>query len=401
MKHLTRMALATTALSLLLVPAIVPVAQASNGNGIGDGDGDGHRVTVMTRNIYLGADIGRPLNAVAGKTGAAALVALGNADHKMAEIVAQTNFPVRSKLLAAEIARTRPDLIGLQEVALWRSGPIELPPSTAIGVPNATHVDYDFLQTLLDELGATGASYHAVSVQNESDVEGPSFLGNPFTGTMTDPSDRRLTMRDVILVRDEAPLEIVDHGSRQYVARLDLSVGGLPASFVRGYNWADVRSGSKTFRFINTHLESASSDLALAQAGELLAGPASYDGTTIVVCDCNSDPLNNTVKPSDLRGTPHSGPYNFITGSGFTDEWLNWAPASDGWSSGLSEAVTDATAVKFDHRIDMVFARGAKKDGLKVDAGQMTGNEVSDRDPATGLWPSDHAGVVLTLKGLH
>ena len=386
------MALATTALSLLLVPAITPTAQASDANG--------QRVTVMTRNVYLGVDIQRPIRATAGKTGVEALVALGNASHTMGEIVDQTNFPLRSKLLAAEIARTKPDLIGLQEVALWRSGPIELPPTGAVGVPNATHVDYDFLQILLDELRATGVSYRTVSVQNESDVEAPSFLGNPFTGTMTDPSDRRLTMRDAILVRDQAPLTIVDHGSGQYNARLNLNVGGVPAAFVRGYNWADVRSGSKTFRFINTHLEAFSSDLALAQTAELLNGPADYDGTTILACDCNSDPLNNTVKPTDPLGTPHSGPYSLITGSGFADEWLNWAPASQGWTSGLSEAVTDATAVDFDHRIDMVFARGAKRSGLKVDAGEITGNEVSDRDPTTGLWPSDHAGVVLTLRGL-
>ena len=31
---------------------------------------------------------------------------------------------------------------------------------------------------------------------------------------------------------------------------------------------------------------------------------------------------------------------------------------------------------------------------------EVTGNEVADRDPATGLWPSDHAGVVLRLRGL-
>jgi hypothetical protein len=28
------------------------------------------------------------------------------------------------------------------------------------------------------------------------------------------------------------------------------------------------------------------------------------------------------------------------------------------------------------------------------------GNDLADRDPSTGLWPSDHAGVVLRLRGL-
>ena len=157
--------------------------------------GDGTPLTVMTRNIYLGGNITRPLTATAGKTGPAALVAFGNANHTLATIVDETDFPARSTLLAHEIAGTRPDLIGLQEVALWRSGPLEL---NAIGVPNATTVDYDFLATLLADLAAMGQPYEVVHVQEEYDVEGPAFLGNPFAGTMSDPSDVRLTMRDVL-----------------------------------------------------------------------------------------------------------------------------------------------------------------------------------------------------------
>ena len=59
----------------------------------------------------------------------------------------------------------------------------------------------------------------------------------------------------------------------------------------------------------------------------------------------------------------------------------------------------DATAAGFDHRIDLVLARTAAG-GAAVDRGTVTGNDVADRDPATGLWPSDHAGVVLRLRGL-
>ena len=37
---------------------------------------------------------------------------------------------------------------------------------------------------------------------------------------------------------------------------------------------------------------------------------------------------------------------------------------------------------------------------LAVDRGLVTGTDVSTKDPATGLWPSDHGGVVLRLRGL-
>jgi endonuclease/exonuclease/phosphatase family metal-dependent hydrolase len=356
--------------------------------------GQGTPITVMTRNIYLGGDITRPLTATAGLTGAAALVAFGNANHTLRGIVDQTDFPARSKLLAREIADTEPDLIGLQEVALWRRGALQL---GAIGVANATTVDYDFLATLLSDLAAIGEPYVAVSVQEESDVEGPSFLGNPFLGTMSDPSDVRLTMRDVLLKRADDRVKVLASGSGQYAARLPFSVAGVTFQFIRGYNWADVRVGARTLRVINTHLESQFSFLALAQARELLAGPANAPGkTVVVVCDCNSDPLNHTTKPGDP--TPHSAPYDFMTGAGgLTDEWLQFAPAEAGWTSGLSELVNDPDTSEIDHRIDLVLARGADGQALPADQGRIVGIDPANRT-ATGLWPSDHAGVVLRLR---
>ncbi|MGW1340496.1 endonuclease/exonuclease/phosphatase family protein [Kribbella sp. NPDC002412] len=379
-----------TVLGLLAVPLQAGPAQA-----VAD-----KPVAVMTRNIYLGADIQRPIRATAGLTGAAAFVALGNANHVTRAIVDRTNFPRRSELLATEIAEVKPDLIGLQEVALWRHGPLELPGAGTPGALNATTVDYDFLAILLQDLRQAGVPYKAVAVQEESDVEAPSFVGNPFTGTATQGRDVRLTIRDVVLLRASSNLRVLDSGGGQYNAKLVLTVAGLPATFTRGYNWVDVAHGSgRSFRFVNTHLEAFSSDLALAQAMELLAGPAGDRGrTTIIGCDCNSDPLNSTVKPTDPLGTPHNGPYNFIVGpGGFTDLWLTWRPANQGWTSGLNETVDEPPPPSFDHRIDMIFARPAPGTQVRVIAGEVTGDESGDQDAVTGLWPSDHAGVVLTL----
>jgi len=380
---------------LLGVLVVVPMLGAAEASAR-----PGKPVTVMTRNLYLGADINRPVNAALtaqaeGKTGPEILVALANATHVTRAIVDQTNFPVRAGLLAGEIARTQPDLIGLQEVALWRSGPLQL---GQVGVPNATTVDYDFLQILLDALAARGQEYVAVSVGNRADVEAPSFTGSPFDGTIgADARDIRLTMRDVVLMHVEDGLTATGAGDQIYTHNLAVSVVGVTMRFDRGYQWVDVRAGARSFRFVNTHLEAFSSDLALAQASELLSNAPATDRTTIFVCDCNSDPLNHTIKPVDH--VPHSAPYDLITGS-FTDEWLRWAPAEEGWTSGLSELVNDPTAAGFDHRIDMVFGRTATGGPLAVDRGEVTGTDVTDRDPATGLWPSDHGGVVLRLRGV-
>jgi endonuclease/exonuclease/phosphatase family metal-dependent hydrolase len=363
----------------------------------------GTSLTVMTRNLYLGADVNRPMVAALtaeaeGGTAQDIVVALAHAARATRDVVDQTDFDVRSRLIAREVAEAQPDVIGLQEVALWRSGPLDL---ARVGVPAATHVDYDYLQILLDDLAARGLHYEAVQVGDRADVESPCFEGSPFDGTMADGRNVRLTMRDVILVRADDALRLACVGDTVYDHNLAVTVAGTTLRFDRGFHWVDLDldggSGSTPVRFVNTHLEAFSSDVALAQAAELLAAAPSPARTTVVACDGNSDPLNRSVGPADQ--VPHNAPYELITGTGgFTDQWLRWASAEDGWTCGLSELVNDPTPAGFDHRIDMVFARTPAGTGLPVDRGQVTGTDLADRDPATGLWPSDHGGVVLELR---
>lgn len=388
---------ARAAIAAASVAALTGASAAVSAAAPATAEPEGKPLTVMTRNIYLGGDINRPVRATQGKTGVAALIAFANANDELRDVVDQTNFPARSRLLAQEIATERPDVVGLQEVALWRHGPLEL---GAIGTANAGTVDYDFLEILTSDLAAAGADYRVVNINTESDVEGPAFTGSLLDGTVADPRDVRLTMRDVLLVRDSSSLKVEASGGAQYATRFTLSVGGVPFLFIRGYNWADVRVGSVTTRVVNTHLEAASSDIALGQAHELITGPAASSNPTVILCDCNSDPLDHSVKPTDPMRTPHSGPYDFMVGSGFTDVWLTWRPAEQGWTSGLTEFVNDPTPVEFDHRIDLVLARSASGGPVTADRGTVVGDELADRDPATGLWPSDHAGVVLRVRGL-
>ena len=352
-------------------------------------------VTVMTRNIYLGGNIYRPIRAALNRTGTDGVLALGHANYELRRVVDRTDFTTRSKLLAEEIAAARPDLVGLQEVALWRRGPMQL---DQIGRPNATEVEDDFLATLVADLAERGVSYQIVHVQHESDVEAPAFTGNAFNGIPGSAEDLRLTDRDVILVRSEAGIRIEGSGGSHYGQRLDVTLGDTRFSFVRGYAWADVAIGSERLRFITTHLESQGSRLARAQAEELLRGPAgNTDLSTIIACDCNSNPAS----PAARAGIPigSGAAYRLITNDhGFSDLWLQQPGRTGaGHTAWLSELVDDEKP-DFERRIDLVLARPAPSAQIVVSRADVTGDELSDQDPVSKLWPSDHAGVVVELQ---
>jgi endonuclease/exonuclease/phosphatase family metal-dependent hydrolase len=239
-----------------------------------------------------------------------------------------------------------------------------------------------------------------VSVNWLSDVEAPAYQGSiADPQNLQDPRDVRLTMRDVILKRVGSPVRILGAHEREYDAGLAIDIAGKSLDFTRGYQWVDARVGWHRFRFVNTHLEAFSSDTAYAQAEELLAGEGATRRTTIMVGDFNSDPVDGSIKTAIGDTKRHWAPYYLIKRRGeLHDTWLRWAPPEDGWTSGLSETVDDTDASGFDHRIDFVFARTGDGDPLRVKDGEVTGDEVGDRDPATGLWPSDHAGVVMKLQ---
>ncbi len=109
----------------LLVPGWAPAKQAAGLHGnvaakqvAGQHDnGKGKVVGVMTRNLYLGADLAPAIEPAARQQ----LVA---ANGEILEEVIANDFPTRAEGLADEILQTKPDLVGLQEVALWRTTPI-------------------------------------------------------------------------------------------------------------------------------------------------------------------------------------------------------------------------------------------------------------------------------------
>jgi endonuclease/exonuclease/phosphatase family metal-dependent hydrolase len=357
------------------------------GLGAGPAQADSVKdVKVMTRNLYLGADLTPAIQATS-------LPALAQAGTNIWATVNATDFPSRAKALAREIADKSPELIGLQEAAIWRTGAPDGPPIPPFNGTAANHVVYDYLQSLLDELAAAGAPYVVVVRQPEADIEGPTLNGY----------DIRLTQQDAILAKkskvDNGDIRWTTAAGAHYPApfqlRLPLLGGLATVESTRGYVYADiVHKKVGSFRFVDTHLEAFSSGRRAQQAGFLVqAGPAAAPGSVVLVGDLNSDP-NDSGPGSAQDPTPNNLAYNLVAGAGYADTWVQANGSAPGFTSGFNELVDDPDASGLDHRIDHVLTRGAAGPS---DKSRVTGTDLADRTPS-GLWPSDHAGVVAKVS---
>ena len=330
-------------------------------------------VGTMTRNLYLGADLGPAIAAGTPE-------ALFNAAGAILKEVEHNDFPTRAVGLSEEILTEEPDLVGLQEVALWRTAPPN--PGVLTAGPSATTVKYDYLQELLDQLNAGGTQYEVVVVQPEFDFEVPANT----EGTAAPDINGRLTMRDVILKRSNAGVETWNAKGANFATPLPVPILGTPLPVKRGWTATDASvRGSRPFRFVNTHLEAFEAHYRASQAAELVEPPGPATGLlpVILVGDLNSDD-NTTPAGAD------SWAFNIIHAAGFVDRSTETPMSCCIDSSELGE--TDGGEVSdFDHHIDQI---------LTNDSGgiQLLNSEVTGRLPVNGFWDSDHAGVFSSLE---
>ncbi len=339
-------------------------------------------ITVMTRNVFLGADLSPAINATTISS------AIDGAGTIWNELQA-TKFAERAVPLAREIKASKADLVGLQEVALWRkqtpSDGGAAPVSPIPGATQATVVEIDFLKLLQDQLGN---SYRVVVVQEEFDAELPVDAdANNATGTgplATEGADfdARLTMRDVILIKRGSKVKVGKTRKDHFDTRYEPKIGGvitLPVD--RGWASVEASVGKRKFRFVNTHLEAfGDPKIREAQAKELTKGPLKTKTQVVLVGDLNSGigRHNEPEKPGDDLA------FKALDTFGFKD---NGARQSCCYPSLL-----DPNA-KFDHTVDHVLT----KPGLTTTKASVTGRTQSERTPS-GLWPSDHGGVVSQIR---
>ena len=294
-------------------------------------------LTFLTWNIYQGADL--------------APVITNPTPENVTAVFRQflaTNFPLRAKAIAREIALKKPDIIGLQEAVIWEQL-----------IPQFGVITYDFIDILLFELKKKGLCYEAAAVNQNTTASALDSNGNTI----------RFTDRDAILIRQDVhPLTVVNTESANYTANIVIG----PFVILRGFSFVDIQYNHQVFRVITTHLETFNEAIRNAQITELLNGPANTNCPIILLGDFNM--------------LPGSAAYNLVINSGFQDTW-NEIGLGPGFTSQQNADLLNNES-QLSERIDYIFFRG-NWEPLII---RLVGDLQSDRTK-TGLWPSDHAGI--------
>jgi endonuclease/exonuclease/phosphatase family metal-dependent hydrolase len=346
-------------------------------------------VKVMTRNIYLGADLTPAIEAKG-------VGAFTEATGEILRQVTANDFPVRAKGLAKEILEKEPDLVGLQEVAEWRTGPPGLESLLSGTPPKATTVRYDYLAELLKQLNKGKNRYRAAVVNPEFDFEAPAdengVAGDGPNNVIPNAEiNARLTMRDVILAKVGDEVKTSKPTTGHFKSLFSEEISGAKVIVTRGWAAVDATvNGSTPFHFVDTHLESFDPQTVVPsiralQAGELVApsGPATSPLPVILVGDMNSD-TKTAVQPGDGQA------YEALVKGGMRER-STYEPLGCCLDTALLPVADGGSASQFDHKVDHIMTRDPKQ--IKLVKSSVTG-----RKPQNGFWDSDHAGLFSELK---
>jgi endonuclease/exonuclease/phosphatase family metal-dependent hydrolase len=340
-------------------------------------------IVVMTWNVYVGASI----------EDAVAVPSPDQIPFAVAGVwgeIQDSDFPARARRIADEIAKYRPHLVGLQEInKFYLQTPSDFDPGTFDpGVP-ATDLVLDFEQEVLDALAERGLDYQVAIRTENFTLEFPMF--DPTSPTYL--SDMRLQDHDLLLVRSD-----VSWGNpftKDFNFNLDYTdILGIPIVTDRGFAFVDAEVQGLAFRFVVTHLEPADilpgnvvhpdvEMLQRAQAAEIMAtvaGPL----PVVLVGDLNTDAYGSSTQTY----------FDFLD-AGYVDAHNQ----SGGWTC-CQDAGLGTWPSEMDRRVDLVLLNGDFGLGRPVSGAVQTlivGDSRSDWTDG-GLLPSDHAGVVATLR---
>jgi endonuclease/exonuclease/phosphatase family metal-dependent hydrolase len=384
-----RKALALTISALFLLP-------------ISSAHAEDQPIKVMSRNLYLGADVGVALKKIPNMPAAAQF---------MWDQVQKTDFSQRKLILADEIRSESPDVIGVQEATIWYckanawSGKIEV---------------FNFTNELLAELKGEYVIAEKDGIQANN--PGYSIGPIPYLTTVNDPktfkrlfgkdsADCGFQIGDVLLIKKSLSQYVNQVGNSEF--KDVYKVVPTLMEIYRGYTWADITVQGTNVRFVTTHLESLwdpnKIPKAADQARQLVKDLSRTKSPIVVIGDFNSDPRDprpsRSQNPGDQPTVSDTCPageivcnaYKVMKDAGFIDSGPDASEPST-YSWGMSALLTGPNPLRakaarkmgnkygFTDRLDYIFV----KNGIKVLTSKMIG-----QIPPYG---TDHAGVVTEFN---
>lgn len=399
------------AFALICALTFVPLSPA-NGE-------EPYRITVMSRNLYLGADVGVALEKIPNFPAAAQF---------MWDQMKQTDFSSRAPKLAKEAALDRPEVIGIQEATVWYCKKDLFSDKVEI---------FNFLDEFVAATKQTGVGYVIAKANGVSAFNpGYSIAPIPFLTKVRDPEVFNkvfgqdtaacgFTIGDALLVREDVKDRIIQVGNTEYDATYSI----VPKLMIiyRGYTWADFKVENSVVRLITTHLESIWDENKIPnsaiQAQQLVADLKDAKMPIIIMGDFNADyrdprPVNEPnpgEQPvaSDTCPTPGGAKcnaYSTMIEAGFENASPDAKnPRYFTWGANALLTGPEKKRVKFAQefgnqygftdRLDYIFTKNV----YATVSSKLIGNVWPD---GSGVWncgteicfPSDHAGVVATIE---
>jgi endonuclease/exonuclease/phosphatase family metal-dependent hydrolase len=366
---------------------------------------DTSKVTVMSRNIYLGADVGKALELIPNLPAAA---------QYMWDQVKQTDFDKRAKILAKEISDNSPDVIGLQEASIWFCK--KYPWSKKVEV-------FNFTEQLLAELGGQ----YLLAEKNGIKALNPGFSIDPIP-FLTKVVDIQIFPKifnqntascgfqtgDALLIKKALAADLIQVGNTEY--EVNYPIVPTIMTVYRGYSWADIKVNNQPVRFVTTHLESLWDENKIPnsakQAKQLINDLADTKMPIIVMGDFNADPrdprsandpnpgLQPVQSQNCLAKQSTCNAYLTMVDAGYQDsgpdslDAKNFTWGLDALLKGADPKRAEAAKAMgnqfgFTDRLDYIFS----KNGTQVLSAKIVGQQAK--------YGSDHAGVVADIAILN
>lgn len=321
------------------------------------------RFSAVGLNIYVGANVDKVLAALLSPDPTDDIPTLVT----QAQTLYATDFPTRAAAIVEAVARTRPHVVGLNEVSTID---IDLSP---LGGPS---YHMDMVAVLEAAFAMRGLPYQLVGRNLALDVA-------PAPGI-------RLVDEDVVFMDTERAELAGPVFQKQFQYNIGAVAPGV--SLTRGYLVVPVGVGGRVYTVAATHLEDDLGDLDItslryAQMAEILQVIGSRS-PAIIIGDLN-----------DFAGSPM---HSLALSAGFHDVWADLRPGTEGFTCCHKADLSNPVPVgQMDQRLDFMLARGFHEEAGRV-RGQVArlGYEPSTKVPGPyyPLWLSDHAGLTATLR---